>query len=38
VAFPGLDQGEGIAYRLDGDALFVSSEGSPSPLYEIPRL
>ena len=38
VAFPGLDQGEGIAYRLDGDALFVTSEGSPSPLYEIPRL
>ena len=38
VTFPGLDQGEGIAYRLDGDALFVNSEGSSSPLYEIPRL
>ena len=38
VTFPGLEQGEAIAYRLDGDALFVTSEGSPSPLYEIPRL
>jgi hypothetical protein len=38
VTFPALDQGEGIAYRLDGDALFVSSEGYPSPLYELPRL
>ena len=38
VTFPPLEQGEGIAYRLDGDALFVSSEGYPSPLYELPRL
>lgn len=38
VTLPGRAQGESIAYRLDGDALFVTSEGSPSPLYEIPRL
>lgn len=37
VALPGRAQGEAIAYRLDGDALFVTSEGYPSPLYEIPR-
>src|ERR1044072_3637377 len=38
VTLPALEQVEGIAYRLDGDALFVTSEGYPSPLYEIPRL
>ncbi len=38
VTLPGLAQVEGIAYRLDGDALLVTSEGYPSPLYEIPRL
>ena len=38
VILPGRAQGEAIAYRLDDDALFVTSEGYPSPLYEIPRL
>ncbi|HEX7276554.1 MAG TPA: hypothetical protein VF244_04205 [Acidimicrobiales bacterium] len=38
VTLPGRTQGEAIAYRLDNDALFVTSEGYPSPLYEIPRL
>ncbi len=38
VALPGRAQGESIAYRLDNDALFVTSEGYPSPLHEVPRL
>ncbi len=38
VTLPGRPQGEAIAYRLDGDALLLTSEGYPSPLYEIPRL
>jgi hypothetical protein len=37
VALPGRAQGEGIAYRLDGDALLLTSEGYPSPLFEVPR-
>jgi hypothetical protein len=35
VALPGRTQGEGIAYRLDGNALLVTSEGYPSPLFEV---
>jgi len=30
-------QGEAICYRADGLALFVTSEGLPCPLIEIPR-
>jgi hypothetical protein len=29
------EQGEAIAYRLDGDALLSTSEGSPMPLHEV---
>ncbi len=38
VDIGGRTQGEAIAYRLDGDALFTTSEGYPSPLYEVARL
>ena len=38
VTLPARDQGEAIAYRLDGDALLVTSEGYPSPLFEVPRV
>ncbi len=38
VTLPGRVQGESIAYRLDGDALLVTSEGYPSPLHAVPRL
>jgi hypothetical protein len=38
VTLPGRRQGEAIAYRLDGGALLVTSEGHPSPLHEVPRL
>ncbi len=38
IALPQRQQGEAIAYRLDGAALLLTSEGSPMPLYEIPRL
>ena len=37
VALPPRSQGESVAYRLDGDALFLTSEGYPSPLFEVPR-
>jgi len=37
VALPARGQGEAIAYRLDGDALLLTSEGYPSPLFELPR-
>ncbi len=30
-------QGEAIAYRLDGKALLVTSEGSPAPLIQVVR-
>ncbi len=37
VALPPRRQGEAIAYRLDGEALLVTSEGHPSPLFEVGR-
>jgi hypothetical protein len=37
VALPPREQGESIAYRLDGNALLLTSEGQPSPLFEVPR-
>jgi len=37
VTLPVRDQGEAIAYRLDGGALLLTSEGYPSPLFEVPR-
>ena len=36
VALPATAQGEAIAYRSDGLALLVTSEGVPCPLYEVP--
>src|SRR5205085_3992065 len=30
-------QGEGIAYRLDGNALLTTSEGAGSPLWQVER-
>ena len=38
LTLPYRAQGEAIAYRLDGDALFLTSEGYPSPLFEVPRI
>jgi hypothetical protein len=38
VPVPARAQGESIAYRLDGNALYLTSEGQPSPLFEVPRL
>ena len=35
VALADRDQGEAIAYRLDGGALLTTSEGSPMPLHEL---
>ena len=35
VALPLRRQGEAIAYRLDGAALLVTSEGAPMPLHEV---
>jgi hypothetical protein len=37
VVLPRRDQGEAIAYRLDGNAVFTTSEFAPSPLHEVPR-
>lgn len=31
------DQGESVAYRLDGDAVLATSEGAGSPVYETRR-
>jgi hypothetical protein len=37
IQLPRSQQGEGITYRLDGQALLVSSEGEGSPLQELRR-
>lgn len=39
VELPEMTQGEAIAYRVDGNALLLTSEGTPCPLYEmiVPR-
>jgi hypothetical protein len=37
IPLPRSQQGEGITYRLDGQALLVSSEGEGSPLQELRR-
>jgi len=36
IAAPGRKQGEGVCFGLDGKTLFLTSEGSPCPLLEIP--
>ena len=36
VALPLTPRGEAIAYRADGAALVLTSEGAPCPLYEVP--
>ncbi len=35
IEIPAREQGEAIAYRLDGRALLTTSEGSPMPLHEV---
>lgn len=35
VALPPTPRGEAITYRPDGSALLLTSEGSPSPLFEV---
>ena len=37
IVLPARGQGEAIAYRLDGDALLLTSEVYPSPLFELSR-
>jgi hypothetical protein len=36
VTGPPTDQGESLAFRADGSALLVGSEGLPWPLFSIP--
>ncbi len=35
IALPPMPAGEAIAFRADGDALLLTSEGAPAPLYEV---
>jgi hypothetical protein len=37
IPLPLQQQGEGISYRRDSDALLVSSEGADQPVYELRR-
>ncbi len=37
VKIPATNQGEAIAYRRDGKALFTSTEGAGSPVHEMQR-
>jgi hypothetical protein len=36
IAAPGRKQGESVCFGLDGKTLYLTSEGSPCPLLEIP--
>jgi len=36
IAAPGRQQGESVCFGLDGKTLYLTSEGSPCPLLEIP--
>jgi hypothetical protein len=36
VAAPGRKQGESVCFGLDGKTLYLTSEGAPCPLLEIP--
>ncbi len=36
IAAPGRKQGESVCYGSDGKTLYLTSEGSPCPLLEIP--
>lgn len=37
IALPWIGQFESLCYSLDGRYLYTTSEGSPCPLWEIPR-